>query len=68
MGGAGSAQGYALAAGLEWKVNGALALKLQGDRYAQFGAAVTGAADLSRNVVSARVVVTPFDWAQGRGW
>jgi opacity protein-like surface antigen len=67
-GAAGTSQGYALAAGLEWKLNKAVALKLQGDRYAQIGAAAPGAVDLARNVVSARVVVTPLDWAQGRGW
>jgi len=67
-GAAGAAQGYTLAAGLEWKVNGALAFKLQGDRYAQIGAAVPGAVNVSLNVLSARVVVTPFDWAPGKGW
>jgi len=66
--GSGTSQGYALAAGVEWKVNGAIALKVQGDRYAQLGAAGPGATDLVRNIVSARVVVTPFGWAQGRGW
>ncbi len=65
---AGAAQGYTLAAGLEWRVSGALAFKLQGDRYAQIGAAVPGAVNVSLNVLSARVVVTPFDWAPGRGW
>lgn len=68
VGGAGTSQGYALAAGLEWQVTGAIALKLQGDRYAQIGAAAPGTVDLARNVLSARVVVTPFDWARGRGW
>jgi hypothetical protein len=68
LGATATSQGYALSAGLEWKLNGALTLKLQGDRYAQLGAAGPGATDLVRNVVSARVVVTPFDWARGRGW
>lgn len=68
LGGAGTSQGYALAAGLEWQINGALALKVQGDRYAQLGAAGPGATDLIRNIASARLVVTPFGWAQGRGW
>jgi len=66
--GTGTSQGYALAAGLEWKVSSAIALKVQGDRYAQLGAAGPGATDLVRNIVSARLVVTPFGWAQGRGW
>jgi hypothetical protein len=64
----GTSQGYQLAAGLEWQFNGALALKLQGDRYAQIGATAPGTVDLARNVLSVRLVVTPFDWAQGRGW
>jgi len=64
----GAAQGYALAAGLEWKVTDLIAFKLQGNRYAQIGAAVPGAADLSLDVFSARVVVTPFDMARGKDW
>ncbi|HVE85133.1 MAG TPA: hypothetical protein VND93_19915, partial [Myxococcales bacterium] len=64
----GSSQGYGVTAGLEWKVGRALALKVQGDHYAQIGAPAAGAVDLSRNVISARLELTPFDWAPGRGW
>jgi opacity protein-like surface antigen len=65
---AGDAQGYGLAAGVEWQLSEAIALKLQGDRFAQIGAAAPGATSLGLNVISARVVVTPFDWARGKGW
>ncbi|MBI3185668.1 MAG: hypothetical protein HYZ28_26310, partial [Myxococcales bacterium] len=52
-------QGYAVGAGLEWRLSKHLALAATADRYSQLGE-VPAAGDLSRNIVAVRAVLSPW--------
>lgn len=54
-------QGYAVSAGVEYRLNRQLSVQGAVDRIAQVGAAETaGTGDLTRNVFAVRLVVTPW--------
>jgi hypothetical protein len=57
---AGSAQGYSAYGGAEWRVNPMFAVQGAANRIAQIGGAVNGEADMTRDIVAFRLVITPL--------